>query len=66
MPEALGSLILAGAAAVGVEGVAGFGLASTTLALGTASISLATVIGGAAILAAPVGLSCVLNPEHGE
>ena len=36
MPEAVGELILAGAAAVGVEGVAGFSLASTSLALGSA------------------------------
>ena len=63
MPEAVGELILGAAAAIGVEGVAGFGLASTSLAIGSASVSLAAVVGGAALLATPVGLSCALNPD---
>ena len=66
MPEAIGEIILAGAAAIGVEGVAGFGLASTSLAIGSASISVAVVVGGTALLAAPVGRSCVLNPDDGH
>jgi hypothetical protein len=33
MPETIGELIIAGAAAIGVEGVAEFSLASTTVVL---------------------------------
>jgi|HubBroStandDraft_5_1064220.scaffolds.fasta_scaffold1384912_1 hypothetical protein len=61
MPEAIGELLLAGVAAAGVEGVAGFGLASTSLAIGSSSISLASIVGAGSLLASPVGLSCVLN-----
>jgi hypothetical protein len=56
MPEAIGELVVAGAAALGAEGVAGFGLASTTLEIGSLSLSLASVVGGGSLLAAPVGL----------
>jgi hypothetical protein len=65
MAETIGLLILdaAGATAAG-SGIAGLGtLAGTTISIGAASISLATVVGTAAILGATIGLNYALRPS---
>lgn len=69
MAEAIGTIILTAAGATEIAGVAGFSLASTTIA-GT---SLATVVGSAAIIGASIGLQYALNntpqlpkPEDGS
>jgi hypothetical protein len=59
MPQALGELIIAGVGALGVEGVAGFPLASTTIG----GIGITSIVGGAAILGAPIGLAGPLLPQ---
>lgn len=69
MAETVGLLILTAAAEAGATGVAGFALTSTTIA----GVSLATVVGTAAIIGASIGLQYALNetpslpkPEDGS
>lgn len=57
MAETIGLAILSAAGATEVVGIAGFSLASTTIA----GVSLATVVGTTAIVAASIGLSYALN-----
>lgn len=67
MPETVGLLLLTAAAEVGVPGVAGFALTSTTIA----GVSAATIVGSAAIIGVSIGLQYALNnpdvpkPENG-
>jgi hypothetical protein len=58
MAVAIGSLIIGGLEAAGVGGIAGFSLASTTIA----GIGLSTVLGTAAIIGASIGLQYALAP----
>lgn len=59
MAVAIGSLIIGGLEAAGVGGVAGFSLASTTIA----GIGLPTILGSAAIIGASIGLQYALAPK---
>jgi hypothetical protein len=59
MAVAIGSLIVSGLSAAGVTGVAGFSLASTTIA----GVGLSTVLGSAAIIGASIGLQYALAPK---
>lgn len=59
MAETIGAIIIASLSAAGVEGVAGFALASTTIF----GVSAATVVGAAVILGASIGLQYALRPS---
>lgn len=59
MAVALGAVILGGLEAAGVGGIAGFSLASTTIA----GVGLSSIVGSAVILGASIGLQYALAPK---
>ena len=62
MPEALGPLILSAAGATDVVGIAGLGTLATTTVAG---VSLASIVGSAAIIGTSIGLQYALSKAPG-
>lgn len=60
MAETVGALIIAGLSSAGATGVAGFSLASTTIA----GVGLSSIVGGAAILGATIGLQAAFGAKQ--